>query len=143
MTTLEVASAESVRRRPARWVVPFFAGAAVLLVPWIVLLATRLPAAHATRHWDVTWAGFDVILSLLLSAVAVAAWRRSPWLEGVATAAAVLLVVDAWFDITTSSSTVELVSSVAMALLVELPVAVVCLLIARDAERLLARRVKQ
>jgi hypothetical protein len=91
-------------------------------------------------HWDVTWVGFDVLLSLLLLAVALAAWRRSPWIEGAATAAAALLFADAWFDITTSASRMELLSAVAAALLIELPLAVVCLLLARDAERVVTRR---
>src|SRR5436305_986092 len=95
---------------------------------------------HAAMHWDVTWVGFDVFLSLLLLAVALAAWRRSPWIEGAATAAAALLFADAWFDVTTSASRGELRSAVAAALLVELPLAVLCLLLARDAERVLGRR---
>ena len=47
--------------------------------------------------------------------------------------------VDAWFDILTSSGHVELAFAIAEALLVELPLAVVCLLLARDAERILRR----
>jgi len=125
--------------RPARWVVPLFAGAGIVLVPWILFLVSSLPSTHASAHWDVAWAGFDAALALLLLGVAVAAWRKSPWLEGAATAAAALLFVDAWFDILTSSSRMELGVSIAEAALVELPLAVVCLLLARDAERVLAR----
>src|SRR5262249_23613356 len=50
--------------RPARWVVPFFAVLATLLLPWIVLLGVWLPAHHASAHWDITWVGFDAGLSL-------------------------------------------------------------------------------
>jgi hypothetical protein len=125
--------------RPAAWVVPLFALAGIVLVPWIVFLVRSLPSTHAAAHWDIAWAGFDVGLALLLLGVAVAAWRRSPWLEGAATAAAALLVVDAWFDILTSSSRVDLGVAVAEALLVELPLAALCLLLARDAERVLRR----
>jgi hypothetical protein len=125
--------------RPARWVVPLFALAAIVLVPWIVFLVRSLPSTHAAAHWDIAWAGFDVGLALLLSAVALAAWRRSPWLEGTATASAALLVVDAWFDILTSSTHVELGVAVAEAVLVELPLAALCLLLARDTERVLRR----
>jgi hypothetical protein len=139
MTTIEAASAGG-GWRPARWVGPFFAVLAILLLPWIVLLAAWLPAHHASAHWDITWVGFDAVLSLLLISVAFAGWRRSPWLEGAATAAAAVLFADAWFDVTTSSSRVELFASTAEALLVELPLAVLCLLLARDAERVLARR---
>jgi hypothetical protein len=79
--------------RPPRWVVPLFGLAALVLVPWVVLLVVALPSAHRAAHWDVAWAGFDVALALILLTVAVAAWRRSPWLEGAASAAATLLFV--------------------------------------------------
>jgi hypothetical protein len=138
MTTIETDQNDYVSWRTARWVAPFFAAAAFVLVPWIVVLATRLPATHAAPHWNVTWVGFDVILTLLLVAVAAAAWRRSPWIEGAATAAAALLLVDAWFDVTTSSSAIEFGASLGEALLVEVPLAILCLLLARDAERVLA-----
>jgi hypothetical protein len=124
--------------RPARWVVPLFSLAGIVLVPWILFLIRSLPSTHAAAHWDIAWAGFDVALAFLLLGVAVAAWRRSPWLEGAATAAAALLVVDAWFDILTSSTNLERLVAIAEAALAELPLAVLLLLIARDAERMLA-----
>jgi hypothetical protein len=138
MTTIETDQSDFLSWRTARWVAPFFAAAALALVPWTIVLATRLPTTHAAPHWNLTWAGFDVGLTFLLVAVAAAAWRCSPWLEGAAAAAAALLLVDAWFDLTTSSSGIELDASLAAALLVELPIAVLCLLLARDAERVLA-----
>jgi len=109
----------------------------LLLVPWVVLLVVALPSTHQAAHWDIAWAGFDVALALLLLTVAVAAWRRSPWLEGAATATATLLFVDAWFDVLTSSTRAELFVSIGEAAFVELPLAVLCLLLARDAERML------
>jgi hypothetical protein len=122
------------------WVVPLFALASLLLVPWVVVLVFDLPSTHRAAHWDVAWAGFDVMLALLLLAVAVTAWRRSPWLEGAATAAATLLFVDAWFDVLTASSRTELMVAAVEALVVELPLAVLCLLLAHDAERHLVPR---
>jgi len=127
------------RWQPARWVVPLFALSGIVLVPWIIFLVSSLPSTHAAAHWDIAWAGFDVVLALLLLGVAVSARRRSPWLEGVATAAAALLVVDAWFDILTSSTHVELAVAIGEAVLVELPLAALCVLLARDAERVLRR----
>jgi hypothetical protein len=121
--------------RPPRWVAPLFAVAAIALVPWIVLLVSVLPSRDEAAHWDIAWGGFDVAIALLLLAVALAAWQRSPWLEGAATATATLLFVDAWFDVLTSSTRAELVVALLMAALVELPLAVLCLLLARDAER--------
>ena len=130
---------ESAGWRPARWVVPLFSLAGIVLVPWVLFLIRSLPSTHAAAHWDIAWAGFDVALAFLLLAVAVAAWRRSPWLEGTATAAAALLAVDAWFDILTSSTNVERLMAIGEAALAELPLAVLCLLLARDAERVLSR----
>lgn len=112
-----------------------FALAAVVLLPWIVLLAVTLPSTHRAERWDVAWVGFDAMLALLLLAVAITAWRRSTWLEGTASAAATLLFVDAWFDVLTSSTQAELVTAILEALAVELPLAVVCLLVARSAKR--------
>jgi hypothetical protein len=125
--------------RPPRWVVPLFGLGALVLVPWVALLVLVLPSAHRAAHWDVAWAGFDVALALLLLAVAAAAWRRSPWFEGAATAAATLLFVDAWFDVLTSSTQAELVVALVEAAFVEVPLAIICLLLARDAERRLPR----
>jgi hypothetical protein len=118
-----------------RWIVPLFGLAALLLVPWVVLLVLVLPSAHQSAHWDIAWSGFDVALALLLSAVAVAARRGSLWFEGAATAAATLLFVDAWFDVLTSSTRVELFAAIGEAVFVELPLAFLCLFLARDAER--------
>jgi len=69
----------------------------------------------------------------LLFAVAFAAWHRSSWLDTVASATATLLVVDAWFDTLTASTGTELGIALAMALLVELPLAALCVLVARRA----------
>jgi hypothetical protein len=127
-----------VRRRPLDWVGVLFAAAALILVPWVVFLVHALPSDHRSAHWDIAWGGFDTALALLLVGVAVAAWRRSPWLEGAATAAATLLFVDAWFDILTASSRSELVTAIVEAAVIELPIAVVCLFLARSVERRLA-----
>ncbi|HVN61203.1 MAG TPA: hypothetical protein VMT59_08055, partial [Gaiellaceae bacterium] len=60
----------------SRRLVPlFFTAAALILVPWVVLLAKALPTTHRSAHWDVAWTGFDVVLALLLVSVAVSAWR--------------------------------------------------------------------
>jgi len=135
MATAAEAASEPRLWHPPRWVVPLFGLAALLLVPWVILLVVALPSAHRAAHWDIAWAGFDVGLALLLLTVAVVAWRRSPWLEGAATATATLLVVDAWFDILTASTGTELVVAVTEAAFVELPLAVLCLRLARDTER--------
>jgi hypothetical protein len=69
-----------------------------------------------------------------LIATAVGTARRAAWSQGVAAAAAALLVCDAWFDVLSSTTGRELVASLALAALVELPVAAACILVSRHAE---------
>src|SRR5712691_12954983 len=128
-----------VRARALDWIGMLFAAAALVLVPWVVLLVRALPSHHRSAHWDVAWGGFDVALALLLVGVAFAAWRRSPWLEEAATATATLLFVDAWFDVLTSATRTELMGAVTQALLLELPLAFLSLRLARNAGRRTAR----
>jgi len=123
-----------------RWVAGLCLLAAVLLVPWVVLLLLVLPSSHRAAHWDVAWAGFDIVLAVLLVTVAVTYWRRSTWLEGAATAAATLMLADIWFDLITSSTRTELVVAAVEAVFVELPLAALCLLLARSAQARLATR---
>jgi hypothetical protein len=121
-----------------RTVPPFFALAALVLIAWTVVLVNQLPSEHQATHWDVAWGGFDIGLSLTLLAVAIAAWRRSPWFEGAATAAATLLVVDAWFDVLTASPGTDRLIAIVEAVVVELPLALVCLFLARKVEHRLS-----
>jgi len=121
--------------RPPRWVAPLFGLAAIVLVPWVIVLVRMLPSHHRASNWDVAWGGFDVALAFLMLGVALAAWRRSPWLQSAATAAATLLFTDAWFDVLTSSGGSDRLVAIAEAVLVELPLALVCVLLARDTER--------
>jgi hypothetical protein len=136
---LRLAAVKDNTRVPA-WIVPLFGLSAVVLVPTVVLLLVVLPSTHQSEHWDIAWSGFDVMLALMLLAVAVTAWRSSPWLEAAAAAAATLLVVDAWFDVLTASTRAELVLALVEALLVELPLALLCVWLARGAERFWASR---
>ena len=38
---------------PYRWVAPLLALGALLLIPWSLVFAYRLPARHTTNRWDV------------------------------------------------------------------------------------------
>jgi hypothetical protein len=136
---LRLSQVENNRTVPA-WVVPLFVLGALVLLPTIVLLVVVLPSTHQSEHWDVAWSGFDVMLALVLLAVAVTAWRGSAWLEAAAAAAATLLVIDAWFDVLTASSRSELIVALLEAFFVELPLALLCLWLTRGAERLWSTR---
>ena len=126
--------------RVVRWAGPLFVIFAVIMVPWTVYIAETLPARQFSPHNDVAWAGFDVILLLALAATGYTALRRSRYLAMAATATAVLLVVDAWFDLMTTPSS-QIVQSIVLAAVVELPLAVVCGWLALHTEELNERRI--
>jgi hypothetical protein len=121
-------------RYPGRLVLPLVIGAAGLL-GWIVTLAVRLPERYVAGHWNVAWVGFDVILLASLVATAWAAARRPHLAPAAALVTAVLLLCDAWFDVTTASGSVDVAVSVASALTVELPAAGILLWAARRQQR--------
>jgi hypothetical protein len=118
---------------------PVYALFAVAIVPWIVWLAWTLPERSVSAHYRLAWVGFDVLLCGALARTAYLAWRRSPFLVNVASATAALLVVDAWFDVTTSPGGHDLMVSALLALLVELPLAVMSLALAGRAQLEIAR----
>ena len=116
------------------------AAGAVLLVPWTVYLALTLPRRAIAVHFDLAWAGFDVMLVIVLASSAYAAFRAPRWLPLWAASAATMLVVDAWFDIVTSRALDKLIAIV-MAVVVELPVAIACVWLADQVQALQQWRV--
>ena len=106
-----------------RLIAGVFGLVAVLLLPWAVFLKWRLPSHHVVRHWDTAWTGFDLALAIALVGLAVCLLRRSPWTQVVAAVAGTMLLCDAWFDVVTSTGTGDLVTSLVLAGLVELPLA--------------------
>jgi hypothetical protein len=93
------------------------------LIPWVILLAVTLPKHYIVGHWTLTWVGFDIGLLTALGLTAYLAWRRRQAVIVLAFITSVLLTCDAWFDITTSSGTADVVLAVVSAVLVELPLA--------------------
>jgi hypothetical protein len=122
------ASGRSVTR--GRLVV-LFGGAALLLVPWTIGLARALPCHYVSAHWGVAWAGFDTGLAVSLALTGVAVLRGAAWLDRAAVATATLLAVDAWFDVLTAGSAAAVALASAEAVAVELPVAALCIWLAR------------
>jgi hypothetical protein len=116
---------------------------AVALVPWTLYLTFTLPSRHVTFHYDLAWVGFDVALAASFAATAWAAFRGSQWLVPLAAVTATMLCCDVWFDIVTSRSGSEMWEAVAEAVLVELPLAALCVFIVYDAETFLAATVNR
>ena len=112
-----------------RWVTPVLTLTAAGLLPWTLWLTFSLPARHVTEHYDLAWVGFDIALFTAFAATAWCAVRSSQWLVPLAAATGTMLVCDAWFDVLTSSTADRWVS-LALAFLVELPLAGFCLWLA-------------
>jgi hypothetical protein len=117
-----------------------FAVCSVLLVPWTIYLAYDLPRRARTPHYDWAWVGFDLMLAAALVALAWTALRRSDWLPVAGAWSAALLITDAWFDVMTSSGQGALVTALAMAGLVELPLAAVSIWLCRHATHVQRRQ---
>ena len=114
--------------------------ASVGLVPWIVLLALTLPHRYIAGHWTLTWVGFDIVLLSGLSLTAWLAWRRRQAVVIAAFTTGTLLVCDAWFDITTASGRIDVVTAIASAVVLELPLAALLFAVATHLLRLAVRR---
>ena len=123
-----------------RWVGALAVGATVGFVPWIVYLGFTLPAKVRAQHYDIAWLGFDCAMWTLLAVLAWAVLRRHAATGPVAAMASTMLVVDAWFDIFTSSAQHgEMILAIVLALCGELPLAILCGWIAVHAERIRTR----
>jgi hypothetical protein len=120
------------------WVGRLFAVLTVLLIPWTIWLMFDLPSQARADHWDIAWAGFDIALGVSLGTTAITILRRSPWTAITATVTATLLVCDAWFDVMTADTSSAVMRALAEACFAELPLALLCLWVARNVERVLA-----
>jgi len=119
----------------SRWAGAFFAVVGVLLVPWALWLSYSLPSRQVAHHWDLAWAGFDVILSLALLGTAFALFTGRRVGRSLAAATGALLLADAWFDVVTASGAGERWVAVTLAAFAEIPIAIVCFALAGSGRR--------
>jgi hypothetical protein len=122
-----------------RWLGPLAICCLAGFLPWIVYLGLTLPRRARADHYDLAWLGFDGAMWLVLAALGWVALKRHPATGPVAAVAATMLMVDAWFDVTTSSSDGQFVLALILALGAEVPLAVICGWAAVNAERIRAR----
>jgi predicted MFS family arabinose efflux permease len=109
--------------------------AAVVLIPWTIGLATRLPDSAVARHWNTARAGLDVAIMVGLALTSWLGLRRDWRVALTATATATLMCADVWFDLCTSASGFPFACAVAEAA-TELMLASACLVIGlRDQQR--------
>lgn len=102
-------------------------------MPWSIVLWQSLPSDHLARHWNLAWSGFDFGLVLSLGLTALLGLRKSGWVIVPASAAGILLLIDAWFDCLTAKQGWEYVLSLSSATIVEVPMAIMAFWIAYSA----------
>lgn len=78
-------------------------GGALFMIPWTVYLGLTLPQNYTVRNWSLTWLGFDILLVMFMAATAILTWLHRQVLVFPAFTTGILLLCDAWFDVTTAS----------------------------------------
>ncbi|MFE5300920.1 hypothetical protein [Streptomyces sp. NPDC056632] len=105
-------------------------GAGLALLPWLGYLAGTLPPAEAAG-----WVVLDTLEAAALLAAGTRVLHADPSCRAPAVAAAVLLTADACIDLATASPGAERAVALAMAVGAELPLAALCLTLARSVGR--------
>jgi hypothetical protein len=129
-------------QRAARSITELYGAMAIGVALWMIYLAFELPQRNLAPHYDITWVGFDAFIVTAMGLTAYSAYKVDPRVELAANATATLLIVDAWMDVTTSSTHNAFVMAVFFAIFLELPLAALSIKIARDVHRSLASRAR-
>ena len=116
--------------RRLRWLARALVVAGFGMIPWLVLLAVQLPASIVAVHWSTAWVGLDTMEMAGLLATGALLLRRDDRCCLAATVTGTLIFVDAWFDVTTSAPGLAQLTAIAMAVLIEVPVSVLCAVLA-------------
>lgn len=127
-------------RRRRRTILVTATVAAILLIPWTAYLALTLPERHRVIDWPLTWVGLDLALAAGFAATAWFGWRRRHLVMPAMLVTATLLLCDAWFDVTLSWGGHEQVASIIAAAGIEVPLALLLLIVYRRLDRSLIRQ---
>jgi hypothetical protein len=114
---------------------------AALLVPWLVVLAVRLPDRHPAHEWRLAWVGFDIALTLAFAATAWFGWHSRQIVITAFLVTATLLLCDAWFDVVLSWGGRGQSEAIVTAVVVEVPLAVFMLTVYHRLVRSMAVRI--
>jgi hypothetical protein len=104
--------------------------AGVAMIPWVFYLSLTLPASATDGHWALAWVGLDSCEALALFVTGRLLLRADNRCALAAMATAVLLLTDAWFDVTSAAPGDELLTAIAMAVFAEIPIALACIALA-------------
>jgi hypothetical protein len=108
----------------------------IVLAAWIGYLAVILPTFYRAGSWRGAWVGFDLAELAAFAATGWAAWKRRQVLIICLIVLATLLLCDAWFDVVLDARTAGFLGSLLSALLVEVPIALLAIVVARRLLRL-------
>jgi hypothetical protein len=112
--------------RRLRWLARAMLVAGLGMIPWMALLAISLPASTVAAHWSTAWVGLDAMETAGLLATGTLLLRRDRRCCLAATVTATLILIDAWFDVTTSLPGLPQLTAIGMAAFIEVPVSVLC-----------------
>lgn len=112
--------------------------ACVVLAGWIIVLVLTLHRSFNSQHWRGAWVGFDFFLLFGFAATGWAFWRGRQVVIVFLLVTGTLLCCDAWFDVVLDAGTPSVWLSVASAVFVELPLAILLFNAARRLIRLSA-----
>ena len=105
-------------------------GVAVVLLPWVLILAVTLPSTYEANNWNLAWIGLDLAIAVTAGLTAFLLHRHDPRAALTAVAAGTLLVADAWFDISTSGPGLDHHLALAQGLVLEVPLAISAFILA-------------
>ncbi|WP_405062181.1 hypothetical protein OG474_11185 [Kribbella sp. NBC_01505] len=103
---------------------------AAVLLPWCLILAATLPTTYQADNWRLTWIGLDAATAIAAGLTAYLLHKRNRYAVLTAMSAGTLLLADAWFDVSTAGAGVDRTLALAMAFLLELPLAVCAWIVA-------------
>lgn len=100
------------------------------MIPWLFVLHAGLPATAQASHWAWTWTGLDTLEAIGLLSTGLLLRRGDQRASLTAAATSTLLLIDAWFDTMTAAPGTDLATAELMAVLIELPLAAACAVLA-------------
>ena len=130
-------------RRRRRFGILFMVACCVGLAAWIAILVLTLPGHFTSRGWQAAWVGLDIAELAGFAATAWAAWHQRQIVIFLMIITGTLLLCDAWFDVALDYGSGDFAISVATAVLVELPIAVLLFSAARRLVRVTVESLMQ